>query len=285
MLNAQKNRFYKRLFEIIPGLLTWSTLITLIILAIIKPVWTAIFVITFDLYWVIRISYLTSLLLFAHRRLEMAKKVDWLKKCDSAGDRDGLGYKNIYHAVLFPAYREGLDILTASISALENSNYPKDRIIVVLSVEERAGREAQDNALMLKEKYKDKFFKFIATSHPDNIPGEARVKGANATWGAKVLKGFLDAEKIDYEHVILSCFDADTCVEQEYFSCLAYHYIKNPKRLRSDPRPSTIDPAWYVVSSIVTLKQSPSFSTFLTSPSITFAPTCSACFFILLISS
>ncbi|MFA6143063.1 MAG: glycosyltransferase family 2 protein [Candidatus Omnitrophota bacterium] len=236
-MNARKNRFYKRLFEIIPGFLTWSTLITLITLAIVKPVLAAIFVITFDLYWVIRISYLTSLLLFAHRRLERAKGVDWLKKCAFVGDHDGLGYKNIYHAVLFPAYKEGLDILTASISALENSNYPKDKIIVVLSVEARAGDQVQGNALELKERYKDKFFKFIVTSHPDSIPGESRVKGANATWGAKVLRNFLDSEKIDYEHVVLSCFDADTCVEREYFSCLAYHYLTNPNRTHSSYQP------------------------------------------------
>ena len=76
----KRDRFYKRLFEIIPGLLTWTTIIGLSILAFIKPVWVAIFVITFDLYWVIRISYLTFLLVFAYRRLGKEKKIDWLKE-------------------------------------------------------------------------------------------------------------------------------------------------------------------------------------------------------------
>ena len=64
-----KDRFYRRLFEIIPGFLTWATLGSLFILAFIRPLWVAIFVITFDLYWVIRICYLTFLLVFAYRRL------------------------------------------------------------------------------------------------------------------------------------------------------------------------------------------------------------------------
>ena len=76
----KRDRFYKRLFEIIPGLLTWTTLGGLFILAFIRPVWVAIFVITFDLYWVIRISYLTFLLVFAYRRLGKEKKIDWLKE-------------------------------------------------------------------------------------------------------------------------------------------------------------------------------------------------------------
>ena len=52
----KRDRFYKRLFEIIPGLMTWATLGTLFVLAFLKPLWVAIFVITFDLYWVIRIT-------------------------------------------------------------------------------------------------------------------------------------------------------------------------------------------------------------------------------------
>ena len=233
----EKNRFYRRLFEIIPGLLTWTTLGGLFILAFFRPLWVAIFVITFDLYWVIRISYLTFLLVFAYRRLSKEKKIDWLKESLAAGSVDGLEYKNIYHAILFPSYREGPEILTPSIEALEKANYPKEKMIVVLSVEERAGAEAWKNALALKEKYKGRFFHFIATRHPDNIPGEVKVKGANASWGAKELKKFVDSKGIDYEHVIISCFDADTCAEREYFGCLTYHYITNPNRTQSSYQP------------------------------------------------
>lgn len=233
----KRDRFYKRLFEMIPGLLTWTTIVGLFVLAFIKPVWVAIFVITFDLYWVIRISYLTFLLVFAYRRLGKEKKIDWLKESQGAGSVDGLEYKNIYHAVLFPSYKEGLDILTPSIEALEKANYPKEKMIVVLSVEERAGIEMWNNVLLLKERFEGHFFRFIVTRHPDNIEGEVKVKGANAAWGARALREFIDSQGIDHEHVIISCFDADTCAEKEYFGCLAYHYITNPKRTHSSYQP------------------------------------------------
>jgi len=257
----KRDRFYRRLFEIIPGALTWATLATLFLLAFIRPVWTAVFVITFDLYWVIRISYLTMLLVFAHRRLEKEKRIDWLRRCQAHAEVDGLEYKNIYHAVLFPTYREGLDILTASVTALEHANYPKDKIIVVLSVEERAGEEACENAQILRQRYGDTFFQFIVTRHPDNIPGEARVKGANATWGARVLKNFLDSKHIDYEHVAISCFDADTCVEKNYFGCLAYHYITNPSRTHSSYQPIPVynNNVWHARSVARILELSSSF--------------------------
>jgi hypothetical protein len=237
MPDMRRDKFYKRLFEIIPGLLTWSTIIGLFALAFIKPLWVAIFVITFDRYWVIRMTYLSLLMLFAYRRLAKERNLDWLKKCESLGRMKGLAPEDIYHAVLFPVYKEGPDILKPSIEALEGARYPKDKMIVILSVEERAGGKAWDNAMILKKAHQGNFKGFLVTSHPQNLPGEIKAKGANATWGAKALKDLLDADKIDYERVVISCFDADTCVDREYFGCLTYHYIASPDRTRSSYQP------------------------------------------------
>ena len=231
------DRFYRRLFEIIPGFLTWGTLLSLFILAFIKPLWVAIAVITFDIYWVVRVSYLTALLFFAYRKLEKDKGIDWIKKCVEAGQSDGLKYEDIYNAVLFPSYKEGLDVLEPSIVALEHSNYPKEKMIVVMSVEGRAGEAVWANAQLLKEKHERSFFAFLVTRHPENIPGEIKVKGANATWGARMLKDFLDSKKIGYAQVIISCFDADTCAEKEYFGCLTYHFLTNHRRFQSSYQP------------------------------------------------
>lgn len=232
-----RDRFFRRLFEIIPGFLTWSTLITLFVLAFIRPLWVATFVITFDLFWVIRIGYLTTLLIFAYRRLGIEKGINWLVRCESLCAMDGLEFKNIYQAVLFPIYKEGIEILSPSIEALIKTNYPKEKMIVVLSVEERGGKEVWNNVVLLKDKYEKNFFQFLITRHPDNIPGEIKVKGANATWGAKVIKELLDSKAIGYENVVMSCFDADTCAEKEYFGCLAYHYLTNPRRMHSSYQP------------------------------------------------
>ena len=235
-MNRRSERL-RRFFEILPGFMTWSTIIGLAALSVIRPLWVAIFIIVFDLYWVIRVGYFTTLLIFAYRRLEVEKKIDWINRCGELNSVDGLSFYDIYQAVLFPAYKEGLDILTSSIEALIKCNYAKDKMVVALTIEERGGGEVWNNAIELQKKYKDKFFEFIVTRHPDGLPNEAKTKGANATWGAKVLKEFFDSKKIDYEHVIISCFDADTCAEKEYFGCLAYHYITNPKRTQSSYQP------------------------------------------------
>lgn len=221
----------------VPGLATWTTILGLIIVSVIKPLWVAIFIIVFDLYWVIRVGYFTTLLVFAYRRLEVEKKINWIKRCEELKAIDGLELSNIYQAVVFPVYKEGPEVLASSIQALIHSNYDKKKMIVELTIEQRGGEAVWENAKELQERFRKNFYEFIITRHPDGIKGEAKTKGANATWGAKVLKEFLDARKIDYQHVIISCFDADTCAEKEYFGCLAYHYITNPKRTKSSYQP------------------------------------------------
>ncbi|GAI35271.1 unnamed protein product, partial [marine sediment metagenome] len=59
-----------------------------------------------------------------------------------------------------------------TLEALVNSQYPKDKMIVVLATEERAAEPAQEVARAISEKFGDKFYKFLVTCHPQNIPGE-----------------------------------------------------------------------------------------------------------------
>jgi len=250
MSDTRRNRRLRRFFEIVPGFLTWFTILGLIALSVVRPLWAAIFIICFDLYWIIRVGYFTTLLVFAYRRLGVEKKINWLKKCEALEPVEDLSYPHIYHAILFPVYKEGIEVMDSSIQALLGSNYRKDRLIVALTVEERGGKEVWENAGELQKRYKGDFCEFLITRHPEGIKGEAKTKGANATWGAKVVKEFLDSKGMDYENVIMSCFDADTCAEKEYFGCLAYHYITNPKRTHSSYQPIPVynNNIWYARS-------------------------------------
>jgi hypothetical protein len=76
-----------------------------------------------------------------------------------------------------------------------------------------------------------------------------------------VLKDFVDSRKIAHEQVILSCFDADTCVEREYFGCLTYHYLTNSDRNRSSYQPIPVynNNIWYARSIARILELASSF--------------------------
>ena len=227
-------RKIKRLLEIIPGAVSWGTIFFLILLAVFNPVACAVLIIIFDFYWIIRTVYLTTLLVMAHRKLYKEKDRDWLADC--RGLRPQEDWQRLYHLVIFPVYKESPEILKPSLEALRDSRYPKDKLIVVAAFEERHP-QAKKNAAILEAEFKQIFYGYLSTFHPDMIPGEGRTKGANATWAAKKAKEFLHARGIADKDVIVSCFDADTCADKDYFGCLTYHFLTTPQPHQASYQP------------------------------------------------
>ncbi|MFA5231262.1 MAG: glycosyltransferase family 2 protein [Candidatus Omnitrophota bacterium] len=230
-------RILKRVFEIMPGSISWGVIISLILLSIKYPVASAIVIISFDFYWIIRTVYLTTLLIMAHHRISCQKGEDWLGRCLSLGREKA--WADLYQLIIFPVYNEGLEVLRPSLAALSASHYPKEKMIVVMAFEERSPH-AHDNALALEKEFSGKFGAYLSTFHPDMLAGESRTKGANATWGALAAKKYIDARGIGCEHVIVSCFDADTCVEPEYFGCLSYHFLTSDKPHQASYQPMPV---------------------------------------------
>jgi len=264
----KKDRYIQRTFEILPGTITWTFLFASVYFSFTEPLMVAIFIIIFDLYWMIKVFYITAFAIFGYRRIRIWKSINWLSKCkelkekEFAKDENILtDWRKIYHLVIMPTYKEGLEILEPSINSILNSDYPKERIIFVAAFEERGGEKAVERAKALEEKYKDKFFAYITTFHPEGIAGEAKVKGANASWAAEEARIFLDEQKIGYENVIVSTFDSDTCIHPQYFACLAYQFMINPKRHQHSyqPLPLYNNNIWQTNSIVRVIMTSSSF--------------------------
>ncbi|MDD5145986.1 MAG: glycosyltransferase family 2 protein [Candidatus Pacebacteria bacterium] len=240
-LKNKKDKFIYRALEIFPGFLVWTTFILMIILSWIAPFWAAIFIIAFCSYWLLRTAHFTLHLVAAYRQMKKNLNINWIEKLDELKIENcklKINWREIYHLVILPMYKEGYGIVDSTMKALASSDYPKDKIIVVLAIEERAGKEAKEVVDKIKKEYEDKFFKFLITVHPKGIPGEIAGKGSNETWAGKEVKEkIIDVEKIPYENIIVSCFDIDTQVFPQYFSCLTFHYLTCKKPLRSSFQP------------------------------------------------
>ena len=76
----------QRILEIIPGFLTWTTLIGMFMLSFIKPVWMAIFIIMFDIYWILRTIFITYYSIAAYRKFTEGKNTDWWERCQNIGN-------------------------------------------------------------------------------------------------------------------------------------------------------------------------------------------------------
>ncbi len=225
--------YLQRFGEILPGFLTWSTFVIAVIVARYNPIALAIFIIAFDVFWLLKAIFIAIHLIDGYRKLRENLKIDWFGRIQKMEN-----WKEIYHLVILPTYKEGLEILQPSVDALVNSNYPKDKMIVVVAFEERAGEESVKKRLeALQKEYANKFLIFMTTIHPDGISGEARVKGANLTWAAKKVKQVIDVKGIKQEKVIVSTLDCDSRPHPEYFAALTYTFLTNPHPTHSSYQP------------------------------------------------
>lgn len=324
----------QRIFESIPGILTWFTLIGMFVFSWLLPVWMAVFIILFDIYWLYRTVYIATYSLMGYRKLSRWKKIDWmhrllmiykgdslvtelteevdqlklaLKNCtgnnkvsvmgqyakcpntkflmvhDAKGEvmdeltrkeikqriierrnfirraeedlknqEQFIDWQDVYHVVMLPNATEGADVIEPAIESIFQSNYPKDRIIILLAMEEREPeerRKAKED--VLRGKYGDKFFDFLVTTHKV-ATGEMKCKASNTTYAAKQLKQYLENKNIPLENVILSNFDCDTQVHEQYLAALTYAYVTDPERLRRayQPLPMYHNTIWDTIAAV-----------------------------------
>jgi len=242
-----------RFFEFLPGTLSWLTLILMVLLSWLSPVFIAVFIILFDIYWLLKTIYLSLHLRSTFSIMKKNLKVDWLGKLKELDS-----WRDIYHLVILPMYREPYEVVRESFESLAKGNYPLEKFIVVLAMEEAGGNEATETAKKIEAEFGSKFFRFIVTSHPAGLPGEIPGKGSNETWAAKEAKRLIidpllynnnnyDYDGKDnksllsslssYDNVLVSVFDADTQIFPEYFGRLTCVFLKSGNRLRAIYQP------------------------------------------------
>lgn len=222
-----------RLLEMIPGILIWTTFIGTFVLSFVKPLWVIAFILWFALLWLLRVVYFVVFTFIGWRNYKSEIAEDWDKKLDSVSDKT----KDLWHLVILPTYEEPYEVLKHSIDSYKNSTYPNKNIMILISKEERAGEETKDVPQRIIDEYKDVFADIQYTVHPDGLTGEMKGKGANAHWAGHAAKDMLDEKGIAYENVIVSYFDVDTVVHEDYFSALTYKYVmhENPTRTAFQP--------------------------------------------------
>ncbi len=280
-LEIPVSHWRQRIYEILPGALSWGTLIGLTVLSFVLPFWISIFVILYDLYILTRIVYMSVHLFYAYRRLRREQSVDWLARCQAvSGDIDDylsrldqniqtncellgsrhqkvkelrthreqvqgiksshltvLSWDQVHHIIIYPTYNESLTVLRHSLHALLDCSFPHEHLHVVVGFEERLGPEAHTKATALTHEFSQHFGTFLTTFHPDGLPGETRVKSANASWAVKAMEKELLRQGIPIEHILVSNFDSDTVVGPQYFAYLTYAFITHPDRYHVSYQP------------------------------------------------
>lgn len=268
----------ERLWEIIPGLTFWLVFFGSIFLSFYKPVWAAVFIVCFDLYWLLKALNTSLHLISSYRWFRVYVKIDWLLLTATLVDRAKLieflqlsatgakknlekkfyteeisrlnrlqdngvvhrPFTDFYHLIVVPFVDESEDVLTSTISALVNSQYPHEQMMVVLASEERAGAEAQRIAQTMLAKFQDKFYKMFVSVHPDGLPGEIKGKSANASFAVSSMLPKLEELDIKVDEVLISNLDSDTIVHPQYFARVMYAFLTSEKPYRHSYQPIAV---------------------------------------------
>ncbi len=237
---------YKRLFEILPGLIAWIFVLSPIVLSLFAARFLAVYMIFYLSYWLIKTFLMSYRLIIGYRNFKRDMAVDWLKLVEKG--RFDKNWRNIYHLIIVPTYKEDVKILEASVESVINSDYPKERVIYVLATEERDKDRAMANARILSEKYSKQLGDFITIMHPKDLIGEIIGKGPNITYaGKKMVKYFTDRQ-IAFDNVVVTTMDADNIMDKKYLPCLTYKYLQDddPVHKSFQPLPMYFNNIWDV---------------------------------------
>ena len=238
----KREKILYRVLEILPGFLSLTTLVLAVIFSWLKPILVAYFIIAFDLYYTLKAFNLVFYETICFRKMKKNLALNWKEKFQKV-----FSDKEPYMLIILPTYKEELNIIEETFESIKNSTYPKEKIVVVLSQEERAGKEHVEKiAKGVLNKYENSFKKLIVTLHPKDIPGEFPGKGANVYWAGERAKEYFLKEKLPIQNTIVCLFDIDTKVFPDFFYKLAFDYLdsKNPERLSYQPIPVYHNNIW-----------------------------------------
>lgn len=240
-LKSTKEKILYRFLEMIPGILSLGTLIGVLVFSWVLPSWVSIFIICFCFYYLFRVLYFSLHQITGYFKVKRHLSTDWLQELKKIKD-----WKKMYHMVILPQYKEGFLIIKETLESILASDYPKENIIIVLTTEERAGKNYKDVSKKIEEKYAHKFKAFLTVTHPDNIPGEIAGKGSNIACAREKAKQLIEDLKIPFENLLVSTFDIDTKIYPQYFSCLSWYYLtqENPQHASYQPVPVYNNNIW-----------------------------------------
>lgn len=227
-----KESTVQKIAEVFPATLVWSTLVVVVILSLVRPLWAIYFILVFVIYWIIRLFYMMIWLSISWFKYRRDIKIDWLEKIKHLAKN----YLEYYHVIEFPTCGESYEVVERSFAELLKTNYPKDRMIVVLGGEDRKGEQFLEVARRIHEKFGQEFFKLLITVHKlaaDELPG----KGANVHHMELEIQKVIDTLGVPYEKVIVSSFDIETLPHPQYFAYLTYKYLTHPNPTHASYQP------------------------------------------------
>ncbi len=265
---GKRTRQY-RFFEMLPAILSYGMIILLIILSIFSPLLAAMYLLVIIITVLVKAFGIAVHTIRGRARLNRAQNIDWHHRLaqledpassyeqERASRSSGFEFEvhqdnlrkladnpakypkpsKLYNAVIIAAYNESYDVIEPTIQSLIDTTYDNDKLILILTCEERGGEAIQKTAAALQKKFSRTFKAFLTITHPNDLPNEVPGKGGNITFAGRYLKTWLEEQKISHDNVIVTTLDSDNRPHATYFDYVTYEYIVHDDRKRLSYQP------------------------------------------------
>lgn len=225
-------RWYTRIFEMLPGMVTWFLILSPFIFTVLGLTEVLIVYVSFlTIYWSYRALRFLYGLYIGYRRMEKEKGTDWIAKINELEGEEGQLAKDLRYVFICPIVKEDMNVLKPSLDAWAASDVGADKISLVIAMEERFEEECLKNFKKIKELYGKQFREILYYTHPNTIEGEViGVKGANINWSTRKFVQLIEerGEKVS-DYLLITC-DSDLRPEPKYLSSITYKYLLSEKR-------------------------------------------------------
>lgn len=251
-----------RFFEMLPAILSYSTLLLLVVLSIFSPLLAGIYLLLLIITVLVKAVGIAIHTIRGRNRLKGAMKINWANRLqqleDPVAERERLQYSystgfgfeahkenlrlmaadptiypkpsELYNAVIIAAYNESYEVLEPTIQSVVDTSYDKSHMIVVIAYEQRGGPEMKKTVQRLKKHFDGVFKAFHLVEHPSDLPNEVVGKGGNITYAGYFLKDWVAEQGIEYKDVIITTLDSDNRPHPTYFDYVTYEYIVHTDR-------------------------------------------------------
>lgn len=222
-----------RLYEMLPGLSIWITLVVCIVFSFIRPLWMIYAIIIFDIYWVLKVFNFIFYLTVAWKRLHRARRVDW----KDALKHDIADVQTKYHVVFLTVYNESWEVVKGAVASVAEAVYDPEKFVVVIAGEARKEAHCREIFAYIKKDFGHAFHDIVFTLHPTDLPDEIPGKGSNLHYAEHEMKKYIDVRGWNYDDIIVTVFDIDTVCHHDYFAYLTYVYCTHPNPTKSSYQP------------------------------------------------
>lgn len=221
-----RSRFFYRVAESFVPLLTWTIITFPIWFSPFHPAIVSYFILAFTLYFLFKSVRTVYFAYISHQLMDKAGKIDWYNRLLKRGS-----YQKIVHFILITNYKESEDKVGRTVSKIKQQKYPdlKEKVNIVLAMEEREGEEARERSHQLTKKFAAEFAGFYTTYHK-LLPGEVVGKASNETYAVKFIDNKAKEMGIKPKHVLITVCDADSLIPQRYLSYLTYEFLEDKER-------------------------------------------------------